>query len=93
MFCFKANVRTHLMDASNIYGSLPNIAKTLRDKNGRLLINKLNILPQRVANVTAIDYDRYFTGLMVFFVLTLILAWRRNRGYISVHVHRQKKGT
>lgn len=69
MFCVKANVRTHFMDASNIYGSLPNIAETLRGKNGRLLINELQILPQRVANVTAIDYDRYFTGLMFFIFL------------------------
>lgn len=62
----KGNTRTHWLDNSNIYGSLPDVAASLREfRYGKLKINAKQILPQRPNNGTC-DYDCYYAGWLFF---------------------------
>lgn len=72
MLFIKGNARTHLLDCSNIYGSLPETAASLREfKKGKLKINNQQILPQKTKEGNSeCDYDCYFAGsLFIYFKL------------------------
>lgn len=67
LFRIKGNTRTHFLDCSNIYGSLPDTARSLRElKNGKLKINSKQILPQAPNNGSC-DYECYYSGSLFSF--------------------------